>query len=121
MPYTPPSGNAVNFNFTGTLYTVPPGASIIFNFGGTPGPPFVDPQLPTGRKQIRVIEDDWFPYPQLRRPCAPVADAIISKPMRALRMELYEDSFAYERPLRRTIIATPPYVVGKRPIMFTVT
>jgi hypothetical protein len=34
MPYTPPAGNAVNFNFTGGTYTPPLGNNTIFNFAG---------------------------------------------------------------------------------------
>lgn len=32
MPYSPPAGSAVNFNFFGSAYTPPPGTGISFNF-----------------------------------------------------------------------------------------
>lgn len=32
MAYTPPAGDAVNYNFTSGTYTPPDGATVIFNF-----------------------------------------------------------------------------------------
>lgn len=56
MPYTPPAGNAVNFNFSG-VYSPPAGGSVTFNFGAVPLPPVA--QLPTGKAQT-LREEDWF-------------------------------------------------------------
>lgn len=36
MPYTPPAGNTVDFDFTGT-YTAPTGNVVVFDFGGGGG------------------------------------------------------------------------------------
>lgn len=151
MPYAPPSGNAVNFNFTDIPYIRPPGASIIFNFGGVPGPPFVDAQLPTGLRQHFTVEEDWFP--EARRRFAPVSD-IIANPMRALFglrstedewfpsvrrsfAPVYPSSDVIGKPMKalfqldvddidywmmpRRRILVTPPIPGRRPILFTVT
>jgi hypothetical protein len=118
MPYTPPSGHTVNFNFTDTPYVRPAGHSILFNFGAVPGPPFVDTQLPTGLRQHFVADEDW--YPQFKRLGTPITDSIIAKPMKALfRLDDDIGTDFWMLPKRR-ILVTPPFP-GKRPVLFTVT
>lgn len=63
MPYTPPAGNAVNFNFAGP-YSAPGGNHVIFNFGGTPPPPAL--ALPTGLRLALNGDDGWMPSPPRR-------------------------------------------------------
>lgn len=118
MPYTPPLGNAVDFDFTDIHYFRPPGRSIIFNFGAVPGPPFIDDQLPTGLRHSFLPEDDWFP--EFRRKFAPISDSVISRPMKAL-FQLDVDDVDYWMMPKRRILVTPPFAPGKRPILFTVT
>jgi hypothetical protein len=118
VAYTPPVGNAVNFNFTDIPYVVPPARSIIFNFGAIPGPPFVDVQLPTGLRQHFTVEEEWFP--EARRRFAPPSDSIIAKPMKAL-FQLDDDigTDFWMLPKRRILVT--PLFPGKRPVLFTVT
>ena len=119
MPgYTPPTGNAVNFDFTVAYGLPPPGRSILFNFGAIPGPPFVDIQLPTGLRQHFFDEPDWtLPYV---RKFAPVVDPPTGVRMKALfRFEDYE--YDYIGPTNRRILVVPPFSVGIRPVLFTVT
>src|SRR6478736_1552556 len=112
MPYTPPAGNSVNYNFTDIPYVRPPAHSILFNFGAVPGPPFVDIQLPTGLRQHFITEDEWQPtFKKFGTP--PVTD-VVGKPMKAL-FKLDDDigTDFWMLPKRR-ILVTPPFP-GKRP------
>lgn len=119
MPgYTPPTGNAVNFDFTDIPYSPPNAHSILFNFGAIPGPPFTTAALPTGLRQHFSADEDW--YPQFRRLGTPVVSDIIAKPMRAL-FSLDVGDVDYWMMPRRRILVTPPFAPGKRPILFTVT
>jgi hypothetical protein len=116
VPYTPPAGNAVTFNFSGT-YVVPPGNAVIFNFGGgSPAPP--QAQSPTGIRQARLHEEDWFFSRQSR--FAPIPDAFIALRHRGLaRMPLLEPE-PWIRPRRLEIRFQPP-ARRRRPFLFTIT
>ena len=71
MPYTPPTGNAVNFRFA-SAYLAPTGGNVRFAFGSGVVPPQTL-ALPTGLAQARQGDDDWLP--QLARRYAPITSA----------------------------------------------
>jgi len=117
MPYTPPTGNAVTFNFTGS-YTVPPGNAVVFNFGGG-GPPPPTAQLPTGLRALQLFEEDWFFLKRNR--FAPIPGPVIpfarGRGDTTLLMRYQED---YIPPPRRTIYFVPT-TRRRRVVLFTVT
>lgn len=116
MPYTPPAGNAVLFNFSGT-YTVPAGNAVVFNFGGG-GPPPPQNQLPTGLRQARIAEDDWM-FISRRRFAPPIAAAPIALKRRSpLSFMLSDEEWIAPRPLQ---IRFQPPSRRRRPVMFTIT
>jgi hypothetical protein len=121
MPYTPPTGNAVNFNFTGS-YSAPAGNAVIFNFGGSiPPPPPGTLQKPTGLRQAYLHEDDWY-FIATRR-FAPVTTAAPA-PIGLRHSGL--DRFRFEEPeswlaRRQEIRFVPPFARTRRAVLFTVT
>lgn len=119
MPYTPPAGNAVDFDFTDIHYVRPPAHSIIFNFGAIPGPPFIDDQLPTARR-IQLFEEPEWQKPFTRK-FAPIQDVVVGLPMKALQ-SLDQDDVQLWNPMSRRILVVPPFPVSTiRPTLFTVT
>jgi len=115
MPYTPPAGNAVIFDFSGS-YTVPPGNAVIFNFGGG-GPPPPQAQLPTGLRLARIYEDDWFFSRQTR--FAPIPGVVPFQHRGLARFPLSEPE-PWIAPRRQEIRFQPPGRRRRR-ILFTVT
>lgn len=72
MPYVPPAGAAVIFNFSG-VYVPPAGAAVVLDFVfGTGGGGTGDDALPAATRRLPqqlLQEEEWFP--QLRRRYAP--------------------------------------------------
>jgi hypothetical protein len=119
MPYTPPAGNAVNFNFTTTGYGPPPANSIIFNFGGGTGPPFTSPQLPTGLRLAQMPTEDWQWTP--RRVFAPPSGLAVLPyvPPRLSGLALAQQGVEPWMPRRRNLVYVPsPSVTTRRPWLF---
>lgn len=66
MPYTPPSGHSVVFNFTAGPYAPPGGHSVVFNFGALPTPPAGSG---TGAAVVaHTQQEEDFLYYGVRRP-----------------------------------------------------
>jgi hypothetical protein len=61
MPYAPPAGNAVNFNFVGG-YTAPGGNAVKFAFGSVPAPSFAN-----GKASFKTAGDRDDDDPLARR------------------------------------------------------
>lgn len=124
MPYTPPLGNAADFNFTTTYIGVggrPPGNSIIFNFGGVIGPISTDINLPTGMRLARIEEDEWYGPPP-RRFSVPAASVPAYNPRRfhtALYQQVMDDTAPFM--FRRNPIVFIPTPLRRRAVLFVVT
>lgn len=80
MPYTPPAGNAVGFNFTGS-YSPPGAAAVHFDFGAVPPPP---PTAKSTHLLIAQATEEEEIYYGVRRRTAPliVLTAIYPPPSR---------------------------------------
>jgi hypothetical protein len=116
MPYTPPAGNAVNFNFTGA-YSPPTGNNVIFNFGGG-GPPPPGSQLPTGHAIAFIEEPMPWQYFMPQRRFAPVPVPIVAFPHRGLTRFRLDEEEPWIMPRR----SLPGFKrKHKRATLFTVT
>jgi len=99
VPYTPPAGNAVNFNFSGA-YTAPAAGSVVFNFGASPTPPSTL-ALPSGAAQARNWEEGWAPLPPRRIGYVPGAAVVLVPWARPTMPAALFDEPEWNPPLRR--------------------
>lgn len=68
MPYVPPTGNAVVFDFTGPPYVPPPGNAVLFDFvAGTGGPGTTTDALPFARRLPWLYDEEQWVSPVRRR------------------------------------------------------
>lgn len=114
MPYTPPAGNAVIFNFTGGVAYLPPsGNHVIFNFGSVPLPPAGTTTLRQATSGLMLERED-DPAWSMRRPAPVIGQVIPPAPswvtVRTLRDE--EDA-----PRVRIQLLTS-FIVRPRPMTF---
>lgn len=124
MSYTPPTGNAVTFNFSGT-YLQPFGSFVPFQFGviapPPPPPPPGSAQLPTALRMARMEEDEWVYRPRLRYASIIAVVAVLpyTPPARSgLVIAQMEDEpwrFRYQ-----PISFVPAVTTSRRPFLFTV-
>jgi hypothetical protein len=119
MSYSPPSGNAANFNFTTATYAPPTGSAVPFPFGAGPTPPGGS-GLPWRRYQHLFSERPWFPT--LARRYAPVvsAAAVVPSFARSQRPWLFRDEWHPSVALGRRF-APSPTVAVVRPVLFVIT
>lgn len=125
MSYTPPLGNAVDYNFLTSYVGTggrPPGNSIIFNFGGVIGPISTDINLPTGMRLARIEEDEWYGPPP-RRFTPPVSGPGVLPYGRVFSTALYQQVRDDPEPFmfRRNPIVFIPTPLKKRAVLFVVT
>lgn len=117
MPYSPPSGNAADFNFTSSTYSPPTGNAVPFPFGGSPPPPVAG--LPARRNQLLFGQRPWFPT--LARRYAPVSAAAAAPPfVRPQRPWLFVEQWYPSVALERRF-APPSRVAVVRPVLFVIT
>jgi hypothetical protein len=122
LPYTPPTGNAITFNFFGS-YLPPFGSYVPFQFGIIPPPPPPPPpgasQLPTGMRAAHLYDDEWFMLPR-RRFAPPIVAALgpISLRHDGLNRFRLDEPEPWIMP-RRTRFAAPR--LKRRAVLFTVT
>lgn len=125
MPYTPPAGNAADFNFANSYVSTggkPPGNSIIFNFGGVIGFISSDINLPIAKRQAQIEDDNWaFMGPKR---FAPPADASVPAyiPQRfftPLYQQVMDEPEQFM--FRRSPITFIPTPLRKRAVLFVVT
>lgn len=121
MPYTPPAGNAVNFNFGGP-YSSPPATAVVFNFGTSPASPQsfrgngvqVYSKIRLHGGTVAFKKPFWIKKKVLYRPrrgTAAIGAATAPAIPSPLRISHAEVRIIFERPrkkvLRRTVRATP--------------
>src|SRR6478736_3046824 len=109
MAYTPPTGNAILFNFVGT-YIVPTGNAVVIDFAYVP-----DPGGGTGIEQLPVKrraslffeEDEWFPKPRRNlSPAIGLGGTAALPYKRWIRFDFYDETIE-PLPWRNLIRKTP--------------
>jgi hypothetical protein len=122
VPYSPPAGNAANFNFSGGGYSPPLGSAANFPFGATPTPPSA--QGPSRRNAL--FFDGRRDIERVRRRFAPIlapAPVVLSGPRQGYRADLYqhEPIIATWLIVRRSRVALPAMAARVRPVLFCIT
>jgi hypothetical protein len=122
MPYTPPVGSSVGFNFSGA-YTPPGGTAADFNFGagggGGGGGGSAAGTAPTGLRLLLTEQDEW--RWTRRQAFAPVTGTPANiVPYRRRQFMLADTDEQLWTPPHRAIRFVP-IVPGRRRVLFCVT